>query len=70
MNRRLTAIVEREGDGYVSLCPQLDIASQGDTVADARENLIEALTLFFESSSVGEIDKRFEQHLISLQRKT
>ena len=70
MNGRLTAIVEREGDGYVSLCPQLDIASQGDTVADARENLIEALTLFFESSSVGEIDKRFEQHLISLQRKT
>ena len=70
MNRRLTAIVEREGDGYVSLCPQLDVASQGDTVADARDNLIEALTLFFESSSVGEIDKRFEQHLISLQRKT
>ena len=70
MNRRLTAIVEREGDGYVSLCPQLDIASQGDTVADARENLIEALTLFFESCSVGEVDKRFEQHLISLQRKT
>ena len=70
MNRRLTAIVEREGDGYVSLCPQLDVASQGDTVADARENLIEALTLFFESSSVREIDKRFEQHLISLQRET
>ena len=70
MNRRLTSIVEREGDGYVSLCPELDVASQGDTVADARDNLIEALTLFFESSSIGEIDKRFEQHLISLQRKT
>lgn len=70
MNGRLTAIVEREGDGYVSFCPQLDVASQGDTVADARENLIEALTLFFESSSVGEVDKRFEQHSISLQRKT
>ena len=70
MNRRLTAIVEREGDGYVSLCPQLDVASQGDTVADARDNLIEALTLFFETSSVREIDRRFEQHLISLQRKT
>ena len=70
MNRRLTAIVELEGDGYVSLCPELDVASQGDTVADARDNLIEALTLFFESSSVGEIDRRFEQHSISLQRKT
>ena len=70
MNRHLTASVEREGDGYVSLCPELDVASQGDTVADARDNLIEALTLFFETSSVREIDRRFEQHLISLQRKT
>ena len=70
MNRRLTAIVEREGDGYVSLCPQLDVASQGDTVAEARDNLIEAVTLFFETASVGEVDERFEQHLISLQRKT
>ena len=70
MNRRLTAIVELEGDGYVSLCPELDVASQGDTVADARDNLIEAVTLFFETASVVEVDERFEQHLISLQRKT
>ena len=70
MNGHLTAIVEREGDGYVSLCPELDVASQGDTVADARDNLIEALTLFFETSSVREIDRRLEQQLISLQRKT
>ena len=35
MNRRLTVIVEREGDGYVALCPEVDIASQGDTVAEA-----------------------------------
>ena len=70
MNGHLTAIFEREGDGYVSLCPELDVASQGDTVADARDNLIEALTLFFETSSVREIDRRFEQHLISLQRET
>jgi hypothetical protein len=27
---KLTAIIEREGDGYVSLCPGLDIASQGN----------------------------------------
>ena len=26
---KLTAIIEREGSGYVSLCPELDIASQG-----------------------------------------
>ena len=58
MSRQLTAIVEREGDGYVALCPEVDVASQGDTVAEARENLQEALTLFFETASADEIDKR------------
>ena len=58
MNRRLTAIVEREGDGYVALCPEVDVASQGDTVAEARDNLAEALTLFFETASTEEVDRR------------
>ena len=58
MGRRLTAIVEREGEGYVASCPEVDVASQGDTVAEARENLQEALTLFFETASADEIDKR------------
>lgn len=49
MKRQLTAIIEREGDGYVSLCPELDIASQGDSIEQARENLREALQLFFET---------------------
>jgi len=43
MNRMLTAVIEREGDGYVSLCPELDIASQGKTVDEARDNLRDAL---------------------------
>jgi predicted RNase H-like HicB family nuclease len=46
--QQFTAIIKREGDGYVSLCPQLDIASQGNSVEEARNNLIEALELFFE----------------------
>lgn len=58
MTRHLTAIVEREGDGYVVLCPQVDVASQGLTVDEARENLAEALVLFFETASAGEIDQR------------
>jgi len=58
MSRKLTAIIEREGDGYVSLCPELDIASQGDTVEQARENLKEALELFFETASPEEIKDR------------
>jgi predicted RNase H-like HicB family nuclease len=58
MNRRLTVIVEREGGGYVSLCPDLDIASQGETVEKARDNLREALELFFESASEEEVRER------------
>ena len=63
MNRQLTAIVEREGEGYVGLCPEVDIASQGDTVAEARDNLAEALTLFFETASAGEIDRRMRSEV-------
>ncbi len=55
VQKQLTAIIEREGNGYVSLCPQLDIASQGDTVQEARDNLREALELFFEVASPSEI---------------
>jgi len=58
MNRRLTAIVEREGDGYVALCPEVDVASQGSTVVEARDNLAEALALFFETAPSDEIDRR------------
>ena len=58
MNRRLTAIVEREGDGYVALCPEVDVASQGESVAAARDNLAEALGLFFETAPTEEIDRR------------
>ena len=58
MTRQLTAIIEREDDGYVALCPELDIASQGATVADVRENLKEALELFFETASETEIENR------------
>ena len=67
MNRRLTVIVEREGDGYVSLCPDLDIASQGDTVEQARDNLREALELFFESASEEEIRERLHGEIYVTQ---
>jgi predicted RNase H-like HicB family nuclease len=55
---KLTAIIEREDKGYVSLCPELDIASQGDSVEQARDNLKEALELFFETASPEEIQQR------------
>ena len=56
--QQLTAIIEREGDGYVSLCPELGIASQGDTIELARANLQEAVELFFETADPSEIERR------------
>jgi predicted RNase H-like HicB family nuclease len=56
--RRLTAIIEREPDSYVALCPELDIASQGTNVQEARANLAEALELFFETADATEIKAR------------
>lgn len=61
--RQFTAIIEREGDGYVSLCPELDIASQGDTVEEARNNLAEALALFFETANAAEIESRLHSEV-------
>ncbi len=63
MLRQLTAIIEREGDGYVALCPEVDVASQGDTIEEARENLKEALELFFESASPEELDSRLRDEV-------
>jgi predicted RNase H-like HicB family nuclease len=59
----VTAIIEREGDGYVALCPELDIASQGDTVEGARRNLTEALELFFESADPCELQDRLHDEV-------
>jgi predicted RNase H-like HicB family nuclease len=56
--QRMTAILSREDDGFVSLCPELDIASQGSTIEEARANLIEALTLFFETASPSEVARQ------------
>ena len=57
-NYSLTALVEREGAGYVSLCPELDVASQGDTVEQVTTNLKEAVELFLECANPGEVQER------------
>lgn len=58
MSHRFTAIIEREDDVYVALCPELDIASQGETVSDARASLAEAIELFLETASEEEKRRR------------
>ena len=65
--RQFTALIEREENGYVALCPELDIASQGESIADARANLKEALELFFESASPEEIKKRLHSEFYITQ---
>lgn len=67
MTRKLTAIIEREGDGYVALCPEVDVVSQGDTVSEARDNLEEALALFFETASSEEIEARLRDEVYVTQ---
>lgn len=63
MVKQLTAIIEREGDGYVSLCPEVDIASQGASIEQARDNLRQALELFFETASPEEIQARLHEEV-------
>jgi predicted RNase H-like HicB family nuclease len=63
MTRTLTANIWREADGYVSHCPELDIASQGDTVEDARANLKEAVDLFFEAADASEVVERLKPEM-------
>lgn len=55
---RLTGIVHREEDHYVALCPELDVVSQGDTLEEANQNLLEACELFLEYACDEEIASR------------
>lgn len=67
MQHQLTAIIEREDNGFVALCPQLDIASQGASVEEARENLREAVELFFECAPPEEVQQRLHGEIYVTQ---
>ncbi len=56
--RTYTAVIEKERDGYVALCPELEVASQGRTVEEAAANLKEAVELFLECVDPEEIARR------------
>ena len=58
MSHTLTAIVQKEGDLWVSLCPELDVASQGGTIEEAKQNLREAVELFLETADAAEVSER------------
>ena len=72
MKKNFTAIIEKEDNIFVvnfnytlnisleipALCPEIDVASQGKTIEDAKKNLSVAVELFFEQASKSEIKKR------------
>ena len=60
-------MIEREGNGFVALCPELEIASEGRTLDEARNNLAEALELFFESASPEEVTFRLRDEFYITQ---
>ncbi len=47
MKWRLPFTISKEGDMFLSWCPIVDVYSQGDTEQEAKDNLIDALSLFF-----------------------
>lgn len=66
-HHRFTAVIEREGDGYVALCPELDVASQGNSVDEARANLVEAVELFLETAPPEEVAERMRNEVYVTQ---
>lgn len=65
--KQFTAIIEREDDGFVALCPEVDVASQGDTIEEARQNLREAVELFLETADRSEIEDRLHSEIYVTQ---
>jgi predicted RNase H-like HicB family nuclease len=64
---KLTAIIEREKDGFVALCPEWEVASQGDSIEMARDNLQNAMKLFFETASTEEMKHRLHGEIYVTQ---
>ena len=67
--KTFTAWVHKEGDGWVALCPELDVASQGSTIEEAKANLREAVELFLECADAEEVSQRLhgETYMSSLE---
>lgn len=65
MSYTLSAIIEREGEWYVAVCPEFDVASQGRTVEEAKQNLLEAVQLFLETADPSELTFPAERPFIT-----
>jgi predicted RNase H-like HicB family nuclease len=66
----LTHIVYKDDDMYTSTCPELDISSCGDTIQEAADSLVEAISLYFNScEELGILDRIFKERHIKIYYK-
>ena len=67
MKIRLTEEIWKEGNMYVSYCPELDIASCGENIQQAKKNLQETIVINIEETKkMGTLDKFLEECGIEL----
>lgn len=60
-------LIRPEGKQFSSWCPELDVASSGDTVEEARTNLDEAIKAFLDTySELGELGRLINERGIKL----
>ena len=64
----VTGIAEREGDQFFSQCPELDVASCGDTADEALDMLEDALQVYIEDLlDIGNLDKVFQERGVTIR---
>ncbi|MBM3239881.1 hypothetical protein FJZ31_26655 [Candidatus Poribacteria bacterium] len=56
---QIHALIEKDGEFYSALCLELDVASQGKTVEEAKINLQEAIELYLEEVYESGLEEEF-----------
>jgi len=65
-----TAVVWKEPEGYVSKCPEIGVASCGDTFEEAVENLRETVELYIENAKELGLLEEVEASLMTREKFT
>ena len=59
MSKHFTVAIQKEDDWYIAKCLENSVASQGNTMDEATENLREALMLYYEDESLPVFPQTF-----------